>query len=261
MNCTPHPLHLHDLTLGYDGHPAVHHLEGTVDAGQLLAVVGSNGAGKSTLIKALAGILRPLGGRIDGLKRQRVAYLPQQASLERGFPIETAQFAAFGLWHETGVFGGFSAAQRQRVHSALDAVGLHGYERQNIDTLSGGQLQRALFARLMLQDAPIMLLDEPFSAVDQASSDDLLQLLHRWSDEGRTVIAVLHNLQQVREHFPHTLMLARSVVAWGATADVLTEKNLQRMRTMPAAFDRDAPVCVAPAPECSDPQAALRDAA
>lgn len=234
---------LHDLTLGYDGHPAVHHVSGTLAPGVLLAVVGPNGAGKSTLVKALAGLLKPLGGRIDGLAGQRVAYLPQQASLERGFPVEVGEFAAMGLWREAGPFGGFSRAQRERVRGALAAVGLEGYARQPIDTLSGGQLQRTLFARLMLQDASVLLLDEPFSAIDQRTTADLLRLLRDWRAQGKTVVAVLHDLHQVREAFPETLMLARELVAWGPTADVLTPANLERLRGMPEAFDDHAPVC------------------
>ena len=238
---------LHDVTLGYDGHPAVHHLSCAIAPGTLMAVVGPNGAGKSTLVKALAGLLQPIGGRIDGLAGRRVAYLPQQASLERGFPIRVGEFAAMGLWQETGAFGGFSAAQRQRVRDALAAVGLDGYARQPIDTLSGGQLQRTLFARLMLQDADILLLDEPFSAIDQRTTADLLALLHQWNSQGKTVLAVLHDLQQVRAAFPRTLMLARELVAWGDTDEVLTPDNLRRMHVMPEAFDERAPVCeVAP---------------
>lgn len=239
----PQAITLHDLTLGYDGHPAVHHVSGVIRPGALLAVVGPNGAGKSTLIKALAGLLKPLGGRIDGLAGQRVAYLPQQATLERGFPIGVGEFAAMGLWHETGAFGGFSGAQRERVRAALAAVGLEGHARQPLDTLSGGQLQRTLFARLMLQDAPILLLDEPFSAIDQRTTADLLQLLRQWHAAGKTVLAVLHDLHQVREAFPDTLMLARELVAWGPTADVLNPANQQRLRAMPEAFDARAPVC------------------
>ncbi|MDO5691800.1 MAG: ABC transporter ATP-binding protein [Pseudomonadota bacterium] len=239
----PRPITLHDLTLGYDGHPAVHHLSGVIQPGALLAVVGPNGAGKSTLIKALAGLLKPIGGRIDGLAGQRVAYLPQQATLECGFPILVGEFAAMGLWHETGAFGGFSRAQRERVRDALAAVGLEGYARQPIDTLSGGQLQRTLFARLMLQDAPILLLDEPFSAIDQRTTADLLALLQGWQRQGKTVLAVLHDLHQVREAFPETLMLARELVGWGPTVQVLTPANLQRLRAMPEAFDARAPVC------------------
>ena len=239
----PQAITLHDLTLGYDGHPAVHHVSGVIRPGALLAVVGPNGAGKSTLIKALAGLLKPLGGRIDGLAGQRVAYLPQQATLERGFPIGVGEFAAMGLWHETGAFGGFSGDQRERVRAALAAVGLEGHARQPLDTLSGGQLQRTLFARLMLQDAPILLLDEPFSAIDQRTTADLLQLLRQWHAAGKTVLAVLHDLHQVREAFPDTLMLARELVAWGPTADVLNPANQQRLRAMPEAFDARAPVC------------------
>lgn len=243
---TPPTIGLHDLTLGYDGHPAVHHVSCGIAPGTLMAVVGPNGAGKSTLVKALAGLLQPIGGRIDGLTGQRVAYLPQQASLERGFPIGVGEFAAMGLWHETGALGGFSDAQRQRVRDALAAVGLDGYARQPIDTLSGGQLQRALFARLMLQDADILLLDEPFSAIDQRTTTDLLALLHQWNRQGKTVLAVLHDLQQVRAAFPRTLMLAREMVAWGDTDEVLTPDNLRRMHVMPDAFDERAPVCEVP---------------
>ena len=238
---------LHDLTLGYDGHPAVHHVSCGIAPGTLMAVVGPNGAGKSTLVKALAGLIQPIGGHIDGLQGRRVAYLPQQASLERGFPIRVGEFAAMGLWHETGAFGGFSDAQRERVRDALAAVGLHGYARQPIDTLSGGQLQRALFARLMLQDADILLLDEPFSAIDQRTTADLISLLHGWHRQGKTVLAVLHDLAQVRAAFPRTLMLARELVAWGDTDEVLTPENLRRLHVMPEAFDEHAPVCEVPA--------------
>ncbi len=234
---------LHDLTLGYDGHPAVHHLSGHIAPGSLLAVVGANGAGKSTLIKALAGLIKPLGGGIEGLAGLRVAYLPQQASLERGFPVSVHEFAAMGLWREAGALGGFSASQRARVQAALAAVGLQGYARQALDTLSGGQLQRALFARLMLQDADLLLLDEPFSAIDQRTSADLLGLLRQWQAQGKTVLAVLHDLAQVRAHFPHTLMLARQLVAWGPTEQVLTPEHLRQMQAMPEAFDPHAAAC------------------
>lgn len=240
----PPAIVLHDLTLGYERHPAVHHLSLTLPPGALVAVVGPNGAGKSTLLKALAGQLHPLGGRIDGLgEPHRVACLPQHSGIDRSFPISVQELALLGLWHEVGALGRYSAAHRRTCHEALAAVGLLGFERRAIDTLSGGQLQRALFARLILQDAPVVLLDEPFAAIDHRTVRDLLVLLHRWHAQGKTVIAVLHDLAQVREHFPHTLLLAREPVAWGATAEVLTAAHWARALRLQEPFDDQAKPC------------------
>ncbi|MEN9474119.1 MAG: hypothetical protein RIS48_839 [Pseudomonadota bacterium] len=243
MNSRPAAIELRNLTLGYDKHPAVHHVSLTIEPGALVAIVGPNGAGKSTLIKALAGQLRPLQGALDGLRGQRIAYLPQQAGMDRSFPVSVQDMVAMGLWHEVGALGRFSAAQIQRCREALAQVGLAGFEKRGLDTLSGGQFQRALFARLMLQDAPVVLLDEPFSAVDARTQADLVALLHRWHQAGKTVIAVLHDLPQVRDHFPLTMMIARELVAWGPTAEVLTDEHWQRAQAMHEAFDEQAPVC------------------
>lgn len=234
---------LHDLTLGYDRHPAVHHLSLRIAPGSLVALVGPNGAGKSTLVKALAGELHPLGGRIDGLDGPRVAWLPQHSGLDTSFPIDVRRMVALGLWHRVGALGRFRAEDRRRCDEALAAVGLAGFESRGLDTLSGGQLQRALFARLILQDAPVVLLDEPFAAVDHRTSADLLALLQRWQRQGKTVIVVLHDLAQVRAHFPITLLLARSLVAFGPTAEVLTDAHWARAMRMPEPFDEHAPRC------------------
>jgi zinc/manganese transport system ATP-binding protein len=238
-----------DVTLGYDRHPAVHHLSGEVAPGTLLAVVGPNGAGKSTLFRGLVGILKPLAGTIarDGLDIRDIAYLPQSADIDRSFPITVLDFVGTGLWRTAGIFGGIGKAAREEVAQALAAVGLTGFENRGIGTLSGGQMQRMLFARLMLQDARLIVLDEPFNAVDAKTSADLLELVKRWHAEGRTVLAALHDIDLVRAHFPETLLLAREPVAWGATAQVLTLENLQTARRMCEAFDEDAAACVADA--------------
>lgn len=243
MNSRPAAIELRNLTLGYDKHPAVHHVSLRLEPGALVAIVGPNGAGKSTLIKALAGQLRPLQGSLEGLRGQRIAYLPQQSAMDRSFPVSVQDMVAMGLWHEVGALGRFSASQLQRCREALAQVGLAGFEKRALDTLSGGQFQRALFARLMLQDAPVVLLDEPFAAVDARTQADLVALLHRWHDAGKTVIAVLHDLPQVREHFPQTVMIARELIAWGDTAEVLVDANWQRAQAMHEAFDELAPVC------------------
>lgn len=238
-------LSFRNVTLGYDRHPAVHHLTGAVEAGDLLAVCGPNGAGKSTLLKAISGLLPPLSGDIErlGIEGRSVAYLPQAAELDRSFPITVYDLVALGLWRRTGLFGGVSRADRQRIAGAISAVGLEGFERRAIGTLSGGQMQRTLFARLLLQDAELILLDEPFTALDAATTRDLVELVKRWHGEGRTVLAVLHDMELVHQHFPRTLLLARSMVGWGETGTVLTPPNLLKARHMCEAWDDHAMPC------------------
>jgi zinc/manganese transport system ATP-binding protein len=236
-----------NVTLGYDRHPAVHHLNGAVDTGALVAVIGPNGAGKSTLFKGVVGLLKPLAGRIDrgGVAPTDIAYLPQAAEIDRSFPINVYDMVAMGLWHGAGLLGGIGRAARRKVHEAIAAVGLTGFESRPIGSLSGGQMQRTLFARLLLQDARVILLDEPFTAIDAKTAADLFDLVRRWHSEQRTVLAALHDIDLVRSSFPQTLLLAREPVAWGKTGEVLTPENLLKARRMCEAFDDHASACAA----------------
>jgi zinc/manganese transport system ATP-binding protein len=238
-------LQFRDVTLGYDRHPAVHHLNGEVACGALLAVVGPNGAGKSTLFRGLVGILKPLAGSIGlgDLDIRDIAYLPQTVDIDRSFPISVFDFVGTGLWRSTGLFGGMGKSAREKIAQALGAVGLNGFENRTIGTLSGGQMQRMLFARVLLQDARLIVLDEPFNAIDTKTAADLLALVRRWHAEKRTVLAALHDMDLVRANFPDTLLLARGPVAWGATSDVLTADNLLEARRMCEAFDDSAAAC------------------
>jgi len=241
----PPAISFHDLTLGYDRHPAVHHIAGEVARGDLLALVGPNGAGKSTLLKGIVGQLKPLSGSfsLDGLRRSDIAYLPQQIDIDRSFPITVFDAVAMGLWHEIGTWRGLDRRRSLAVLEALGTLGLQDLGERNVGALSGGQFQRVLFARLLLQNAAIILLDEPFRAVDTKTVEHLLRIISRWHTEGRTVIAALHDLDQVRAHFPKTLLLAREVVAWGPTKQVLTPKNLTKSRQLVEAWDEQAEVC------------------
>jgi zinc/manganese transport system ATP-binding protein len=234
-----------NLTLGYDRHPAVHHLSGEIDEGALLAVIGPNGAGKSTLLKGIVGVLRPLGGKIsrNGVNAKDIAYLPQIAEIDRSFPISVFDLVAMGLWKRAGLLGGIGNADREKISSAIQAVGMRGFEHRPIGTLSGGQMQRVLFARLLLQDARVILLDEPFASLDSKTVADLLELVHRWHGEKRTVVAVLHDFELVKQHFPEALLLAREPVAWGKTAETLSAENLLKARRMSEAFDDQAGIC------------------
>jgi zinc/manganese transport system ATP-binding protein len=234
-----------NVTLGYDRHPAVHHLTGTLAPGSLTAIVGPNGAGKSTLLKGIVGALKPLDGRIDrgDVPRRRIAYLPQAAEIDRSFPVSVYDLVSMGLWQKVGLFGGVRRKNRDGIGDAIAAVGLTGFENRDIGSLSGGQMQRALFARLLLQDARVILLDEPFTAIDTKTANDLLALVSRWHGEARTVIAVLHDLDVVKQHFPSSLVLGREVIAWGDTAEVLTAETMLKARRMLEAWDDDAKPC------------------
>ncbi len=232
-------IRLNDLTLGYDGHPAVHHLSGAFEAGSLTAIVGPNGSGKSTLLKGIMGLLTPIGGGI--VRDGAIAYLPQSAEIDRSFPATVSELLGLGLWTRHGSFGGLTPADREQIAAALHAVGLDGFARRPIDTLSGGQMQRALFARVLLQDARTILLDEPFAAVDEKTVQELMALVMHWHGEARTVVAVLHDLELVRRYFPDTLLLAREPLAWGSTITALSSDNLRRARAMHEAWDERAP--------------------
>ena len=240
---TPGDIHLNCLTLCYDRHPAVHHLDGTIRRGDLLALVGPNGAGKSTLLKGLIGDIPSLDGQIlRGMPARTLAYLPQADEIDRSFPVSVLDLASMGLWRRAGAWRSL-LGHRGAVQRALEAVGLSGFEARPIGTLSGGQFQRALFARLILQDAQVILLDEPFTGVDARTTDDLNALIRTWHGEGRTIVAALHDLAQVRAHFPKTLLLAREPVAWGTTASVLSPQNLARATRLSEAWDEDAAIC------------------
>lgn len=251
---TTHAITLKNLTLGYRRHPAVHHLSGRFEAGSLTAIVGPNGAGKTTLLKGIVGALKPLSGQISfsGVDRHAIAYLPQQQELERSFPIQVVDLVAMGLWRKLGPFRAVTGDNLARVHEAIAAVGLSGFGARAIGTLSGGQLQRALFARLLLQDAPVVLLDEPFAAIDARTTADLLDIVHRWHGENRIIIAVLHDIDLVRAHFPESLMLARGPIGWGKSADVLRPENFLKARAMCEAWHEDGDICAdEPAPKAA----------
>ena len=239
---------LRNLTVSYRRHPALHHVSGCFEAGSLTAVVGPNGSGKSTLLKSIMGLVPVEGGRSGGAVQvapplRRVAYLPQLAEIDRSFPIEVRDCVLLGCWGAAGAWGGVNRAMGAQIDSALQAVGLEGFARRPIASLSTGQLQRVLFARLAVQDAELILLDEPFNAIDAQTTGALLSLVHQWHQERRTVIAVLHDAEQVRQHFPAAVLLARELVAWGATNDVLAEPSLRRARAMAEAWDDSAGLC------------------
>jgi zinc/manganese transport system ATP-binding protein len=212
-----HRVVLRDLTVRYGRFVALDAVSGEFAPGTLTAVVGANGAGKSTLLAAIAGVVRPAAGMVDRPGKHRLAHLPQRTAIDRDYPLTVAELVMLGGWWEFGAFRAPRPALRARAASAVATVGLTGRPERPIGELSVGELQRALFARLILQDASVILLDEPFAAVDTQTTSLLLDQIARWHQEGRTLIVALHDLDLVRARFPLTLVLARRCIAWGET--------------------------------------------
>src|SRR3954470_18400571 len=212
---------LHDLSVRYGPRLALEAVSGEFPSGSMTAVVGANGAGKSTLLMAIAGIMPLARGSVTCSARQPLAYLPQHAAIDREYPLTLSELVALGGWREFGPFRAAGASLRARAAAAAETVGLAAKLALSVRELSAGELQRALFARLILQDAALILLDEPLAAVDAATASLLFEQMMRWYEEGRTVIAVLHDLVRVRAHFPSTLVLARRCLAWGHTEAAL----------------------------------------
>ncbi len=227
------PIIVDNLTVTYQKHPAIHHINCSFDEKQSCAIVGPNGAGKSTLLKACMRLVQADTGCVhwQQLQRRDIAYLPQQCELDRSLPMSVYELVAMGLWYEIGVFGGLNQTQRHRINQALERVQMDGFANRSIAQLSNGQLQRILFARMLVQDAQFLLLDEPFNAVDAKTTEALLSVLQDCRQQGKAIVAVLHDHQQVREHFPQTILLAKNIIAQGETKRVLTADAIQQSNT------------------------------
>lgn len=211
---------LHRLSVHYRKACALQEVSGRFERGSLTAVTGRNGSGKSTLLKSIAGRLPAhavcsASGVNLGVPMQKMAYLAQRSEMDPRFPISVLDCTLLGFWQQAGAFGCITAQMQARAHNALRTVGLPDSGLHRLEALSVGQLQRVLFARLLLQDAELILLDEPFSAMDAQTTEDLLNLLQQWQQQGRTVIAVLHDAQQVQGCFSHTLVLDGKTGHWG----------------------------------------------
>ena len=216
------------LTLGYRDVAVVEDVTFKVARGDVLAVVGHNGSGKSTLIRALLGRLPPLAGVLNWPlgRPQTLAYLGQQTEFDNRFPIRVRDLAAMGAWPGLGFLQKIDGECRARIDEALERTGTAEIADMPLHKLSAGQLQRALFARTMVQNAPFILLDEPFTAIDQTTEAVLLTLVDDWAAEGRTLVMVLHDLSAVLQHCNSVLLLGEGRALFGDPQQTITPRNL-----------------------------------
>lgn len=219
---------LNNLMIGHRGLALTQPISGRFLPGSMTAIVGANGCGKSTLLRTLAGLLPPVSGTLQRQSVPATGWLPQQSELDHHFPITLGDVVAMGSWPRLPMWRGLGQRQRQQVAQAIEQVGLSHLTCRTIDTLSGGQFQRMLFARLLVQDAPVMLMDEPFTGIDSQTSEALLGLMGHLHRQGKTLLVVLHSQDMVQRAFPDTLYLHQEHYHWGPTEQVLTKSPFLR---------------------------------
>ena len=207
------------LRWGAPGQPLTPALDLTLEKGSLTGIIGANGTGKSSLLKVIAGLQKPLAGKVivDVPRRGGLAFLPQQQHLDRQFPISLQELVSAGFWGTQ-----HTAQQRsQRLHAVLEDWCLTGLEHRPLMALSGGELQRALLARMSLADAPVLLLDEPHAALDEDGQALCWKHIHAWHNEGRTLVIVCHDLASVRHHTQHVLQIKNTGCVFGPSKELI----------------------------------------
>ena len=218
----------HAMTIGYGSKALARDLHFAVKAGEICAVVGPNGAGKSTFLKTLLGLQPALKGAVtwQGEGAPTRAYLGQTDEFDSQFPIRVRDLVAMGAWHGLGFWSHVNGAKQQAVEDALAQTKITSIADQPLHECSAGQLQRCLFARAIVQDAPLLLLDEPFTAMDQTTQANLLEIIESWRQQGRGQIIVLHDLNAVRALTDTVLLIGQGESCFGKTQEVLTKDNL-----------------------------------
>jgi manganese/zinc/iron transport system ATP- binding protein len=225
--------HIEDLTVSYRDRPVLWDIDIDVPPGVMAAIVGPNGAGKSTLLKAALGLVPPVAGHVRffgrpyAQARRRVAYVPQRASVDWDFPATAHDVVMMGLYGRLGWLRRPGRAERARADAALEAVGMADFARRQIGELSGGQQQRVFIARALVQEADLVLLDEPMAGVDAVTERAIVAILKGLRDQGRTIVVVHHDLQTVRAYFDWLVLLNVRVIAQGPVAEVYTGANLR----------------------------------
>jgi manganese/zinc/iron transport system ATP- binding protein len=222
------------LTVAYGPTTVLTDVSLTVPAGVAMAIVGPNGAGKSTLIKAMLGLIPTKSGQVlihgQAYSRNRlaVAYVPQRTSVDWDFPTTVFDVVLMGTYGRLSWFRRPGRAEKQLTHDALERLGLTALANRQIGELSGGQQQRTFLARSLVQDAPVLVLDEPLQGVDATTEQTIVELLHGLRAQGRTIICVHHDLGTASTYFDQATLLNGQVIATGPSREVLTTERLKQ---------------------------------
>lgn len=225
-------LRVRGMTVSYGEKPAIFSVDADFQQGAMTAIVGPNGAGKSTLLKAALGVVPRLTGEVSlfgeplDAARGRLAYVPQRASVDWDFPARVIDVVMMGLYGDVGLLGRIAGTHRAKAKAALERVGMGEFAARQIGQLSGGQQQRVFLARALVQDADLYVLDEPFAGVDAATEAAIIDVLQGLKADGKSIVAVHHDLATVTRYFDNILMLNVRKMAEGPVATAFTADTL-----------------------------------
>lgn len=218
-----------ELSIGYEKKVIIKSFNCEFKPNTTTAIIGSNGAGKSSLLKTIVGLNKPLHGKIiyNNLHCHDIGYLPQYNDLEQSIPLKVEDVMLLYTWYETTIFKGINASIYERMHKALSEVNMLKHINTNINELSKGQLQRILFARTIMQNAALLILDEPFNAIDTNTIHELLIIIEFLKNKSKTIIAVMHNLQHVYKHFEYTLLINNGNIYYDKTIKIFKDHDIE----------------------------------
>jgi len=225
---------VHDLTVAYHEAPVLWDVDLTIPAGTLTAIIGPNGAGKSTMLKAILGLVPMAAGTVEIFghtspkQRQLVGYVPQRGSVDWQFPTNALDVVTMGTYGQLGWIRRPGRHERERAMHALEQVGMEEFANRQISQLSGGQQQRVFLARALVQDAQLYFMDEPFTGVDAQTEKAIIRLLQELRTQGKTVVAVHHDLESAPDYFDWLVLLNVRKIASGPFAETFTAENLAR---------------------------------
>ena len=226
-------IRIENLSVSYKETLALKDISLVLQGPTITGIIGPNGAGKSTLLKGMLGIIPHEGHAFIEDKEmkkslKKVAYVEQKIHIDYNFPIKVKECVSLGLYPSIPLFHTLKASHWQKVAEALEIVGLSDYADRQISQLSGGQFQRVLIARCLVQDADYILLDEPFVGIDSVSEEIIMNTLRELKKAGKTVLIVHHDLGKVAHYFDQVLLLNKELIAFGPTKETFTQANLKQ---------------------------------
>ncbi|MGD1808275.1 metal ABC transporter ATP-binding protein [Dapis sp. BLCC M126] len=231
-----------DLSVRYRSFTALNNVSFTFEAGESVGIIGPNGAGKSTMVKAMLGLIQSatgialLKGKPLTPQLSQVAYVPQRSQIDWDYPVTVWNVAMMGRTLQTGMFRRPSTQSRELVKAALQRVGMYEYRDHSISDLSGGQQQRVFLARALAKEAELLILDEPFTGVDQKTESIMFDIFNELKAQAKILLVITHDLSKTLDNYDQLLLLNKHVVAKGPRHEVMTQDNLLTAYEGPVLF-------------------------